>query len=100
MRSSGSLWSEWLRAESCSLAPPLVAGGVTPADIDLMVVVDEGADRRAIAGELYRAMFDAGIGIGVDFVVATEAGFARHRETAGLVYRDISRDGREVYVAA
>lgn len=75
-------------------------GGDTPADVDLMVVVDEGADRRAIAGDLYRAMFDAGIGIGVDFVVATQSGFDRHRETAGLVYRDIARDGREVYVAA
>lgn len=75
-------------------------GSDKPADVDLMVVVDESADRRAVAGELYRAMFDAGIPIGVDFVVATESGFERHRDTAGLVYRDIARDGREVYVAA
>lgn len=71
-----------------------------PADVDLMVVVSEGVDRRAIAGQLHRAMFDAGIGIGVDFVVATEDGFARYRNTPSLVYSDIARDGRELYVAA
>lgn len=69
-------------------------------DIDIMLVVDESVDRRATARKLYRDLLAAGIGVPVNLIVATESVIEQHRNRIGLVYRDIARDGCELYVAA
>jgi len=69
------------------------------SDLDLMVVVAEGVDRRAVGRSLYELMYLHRVLVPTQFVVTTPSGFATHKDTTGMVYRDIARDGREVYAA-
>jgi len=64
------------------------------SDIDMMVVVPDGVRRLDVGKQLY----DLGIP-GVEFLVTTPALYARRKADAGLVYRDVERDGRELYAA-
>ena len=66
-------------------------------DIDLLVVVTEGANRRATTGRLYGEI--RGERTPFDLVVATPSDLEGRRNEDGLVYADIVRDGREVYAA-
>lgn len=69
------------------------------SDLDFMVVVPEGVDRRETARSLYRVMYHHRIMVPTQFVVANPSGYEAHKNTIGMVYRDIQRDGREVYAA-
>jgi uncharacterized protein len=69
------------------------------SDLDLMVVVPEGVDRRAVARSLYELMYEHRVMVPTQFVVTTPSDFEAHKDTTGMVYRDIERDGREVYAA-
>ncbi|MCB0879745.1 MAG: nucleotidyltransferase domain-containing protein [Thermoleophilia bacterium] len=64
------------------------------SDIDLMVVMPEGVRCLDVAKQLYR------LGIPrADFIVTTPTHLAANEHRSGLVYRDIARDGRELYAA-
>jgi predicted nucleotidyltransferase len=67
------------------------------SDIDLLVVMPEGTDRRAIMGRLYCDIPRHGTAL--DVLVATPSVLERHRDNPGLIYRTILEEGREVYVA-
>ncbi len=67
------------------------------SDIDLLVVMPDGAHRRRTAQRLYRHIH--GIGVPFDIVVATKSDLDRHKDNIGLVYRTILLEGREVYAA-
>lgn len=67
------------------------------SDIDVLVVVADGSHRRKIAQQIYRNLI--GFGIAVDVVVATPADLQRYGNSPGLVYREVLRDGRELYAA-
>ncbi|MDO8585926.1 MAG: nucleotidyltransferase domain-containing protein [Armatimonadota bacterium] len=67
------------------------------SDLNVMVVMPDGTHRRHTAQNLYRNL--PGIEKPVDFVVATPSDLEKHKDTIGLVYRDIIRDGRELYAA-
>lgn len=68
------------------------------SDIDLLVVLPDGTDRRAamtaIGSRLRRP------GVGVDLLVTTPAVLAARGDDPGLVYRTILRTGRDLYTAA
>ncbi len=65
------------------------------SDYDLLVVVDEGTDARALLRRLYARK--RGLPVSADFLVASEAHLARHVQTPGLVYEAALRSGRVVY---
>ena len=67
------------------------------SDIDLLVVVPDGAHRRETARRLYRSV--SGAGIPFDLVVATEGDLARYGDRIGLVYRTALAEGRVLYAA-
>lgn len=67
------------------------------SDVDVLVVMPNGTHRRHTAQDLYQHMF--GIPFGVDIVVATPADLEKHKDTVGLIYRTVLREGREVYAA-
>ena len=67
------------------------------SDVDLLVVMPDGTHRRHTAQHLYQCMF--GIPFAVDIVVATPADLEKHKDTIGLIYRTVLREGREVYAA-
>lgn len=64
------------------------------SDTDLFVVVPVGVRCLDVAKDLY------GLGIpGVDFVVANEDAYERRKGERGLIYREVAREGRELYAA-
>ncbi len=67
------------------------------SDLDVLVVMPEGIDRLKTAMYLHRHMI--GMGVGVDFVVATPSILARHKDTLGLIYRTVLREGKDLYAA-
>ena len=69
------------------------------SDVDLMVVMPDGADRRAVTRALYELMYEHRVMVPTQFVVTTPSAFATHATTTGMVYRDIVRDGRELFAA-
>jgi len=73
-------------------------GEMTPdSDLDVLVVMPDGTHRRHTAQDLYQHMF--GLPFSVDIVVATPTDLERHKDTIGLIYRTVLREGREVYVS-
>lgn len=71
------------------------------SDIDLLVVMPDGTDRRAVGMRLYEQRSRQALPIGhpVDFVVTTEEVVERRKDSFGLIYFDVERDGRELYAA-
>jgi predicted nucleotidyltransferase len=67
------------------------------SDIDILVVMPDGAHRRETARLIYRAL--AGFPLPVDVVVATVSDLERYRDSPCLVYREALRDGKELYAA-
>lgn len=67
------------------------------SDIDVFVLVPDGTHRRKTAQQIYRNL--VGFGIAVDVVVATPSDLERYGNSPGLIYRDVLRDGRELYAA-
>jgi predicted nucleotidyltransferase len=65
------------------------------SDLDLLVVMPEGTHRRKTAQQLYRTL--DGQGHPFDLIVATPSDLEKHKDAVGLIYRDILREGREVY---
>ncbi len=73
-------------------------GDMNPSsDVDLLVVMPDGAHRRKTAQQLYRRI--RGVGVSFDLVVATAADLEKHKDNVGLIYRTILEEGKEVYAA-
>lgn len=67
------------------------------SDIDVMVVVPDGSNRRRVAMRLHQAFI--GLPFPVDVIVATPALLERHKGSTGLIYPTILSEGRELYAA-
>jgi predicted nucleotidyltransferase len=67
------------------------------SDLDLLIVMPEGAHRRHTAQLLYRRI--NGLGVPFDLVVATPGDLEKHKDNIGLIYRTVLREGKEVYAA-
>jgi len=73
-------------------------GDMTPdSDVDVLVVMPEGTHRRHTVEHLHQRMF--GIELALDIMVATPGDLERHRDNPGLIYREILKEGREIYAA-
>ena len=67
------------------------------SDIDLMVIMDKGIQRRKTAQQLYRNIKDAGIPF--DILVATEEDLQKHKNNLGLIYRTVLLESKVLYAA-
>lgn len=67
------------------------------SDIDMLVVMPEGTDRRGVAGYIHTKLF--GIPIPVDVMVTTPSLLEKHKDNIGLIYRTVLAVGRELYAA-
>ena len=67
---------------------------------ELLLPVAEGVDTRRTAQRLYVEMSRRRESTGVDLVVTTPERFEARRESLGSIYREVARDGRELYGAA
>lgn len=65
------------------------------SDIDVLVVVPNGAHRANTARHLYTQLF--GFGHPVDIIVATPSVLEQHKDNIGLIYRTALAEGKEVY---
>jgi len=67
------------------------------SDIDIMVIVLDGLNRRKVAMRLHQSFI--GLPFPVDVVVSTPSLLEDHKHNMGLIYRAIIEEGREVYAA-
>ena len=67
------------------------------SDIDILVVVPDGAHRRQTAQTIYRHLI--GLRAAVDVVVATESDLHQYGDNFSLVYYPALREGRAIYAA-
>lgn len=65
------------------------------SDVDLLVVVPDGTDRRAVAAAMYRAV--RGLGVSKDILVATPSQIDRERLVPGMTIECAMREGITVY---
>ena len=65
------------------------------SDLDLLVVMPNGAARRDTARQLYGRIRD--VRIPFDIIVATPEDLERYGHSPGLIYARILREGRELY---
>ena len=67
------------------------------SDIDLLVVMPDGTDRRRFAAQVAARLpiYE----VDVDLLVATPEVLARYADEPGLVFRTILRTGYDVYAA-
>ncbi|MEW6744069.1 MAG: nucleotidyltransferase domain-containing protein [Planctomycetota bacterium] len=68
------------------------------SDLDLLVVVPDGLNRRATCRLLYERLY--GLGFAKDIIVATASDIETHRDNPGLVYARALAEGKELYRAA
>ncbi|MGQ9584158.1 MAG: nucleotidyltransferase domain-containing protein [Anaerolineae bacterium] len=68
------------------------------SDADLLVIVEEGVHRRALAQEVYRHLH--GIPLAVDVVVVTEQDVERYGNRVGTILRPALREGQVIYEAS
>lgn len=69
------------------------------SDLDMMVIVPEGVDTLRMSQRLYVEMARKKIAVGVDLVVTTPSRFDERKDSLGSVFREVARDGRELYAA-
>jgi len=67
------------------------------SDLDILVVMPDGTERLRTAKGLYQRI--RGVKIPYDIVVATPELLERHKNTPGLIYGDILREGVTLYAA-
>ncbi|MGA2480295.1 MAG: nucleotidyltransferase domain-containing protein [Spirochaetia bacterium] len=67
------------------------------SDVDLLVIMPEGTQRRSTAQKLYKEI--SGIGLPFDVLIATPSDILKHKDNIGLIYRSALREGKEVYAA-
>jgi predicted nucleotidyltransferase len=67
------------------------------SDLDILVVMPDGAHCRQTAAKVYRSLL--GLGVPKDILVATPGVLEKHRDNESLVYAHALREGRELYHA-
>ncbi len=67
------------------------------SDLDVLVVMPDGAHRRHTMEDLYRRL--AGFRAATDIVVVTESDVVQHADNPSLVLYPALREGRELYAA-
>jgi uncharacterized protein len=67
------------------------------SDIDLLVIVSNGTHRLHTMQQLYGRI--RGVTLPFDVLVATVSDIDARGDTPGLIYRDVLRDGKELYAA-
>ena len=67
------------------------------SDLDVLIVMPDGAHRRKTAQHIYRDLI--GFPIATDVIVATQHDLAQGFEDPSLVYHEALKQGRELYHA-
>ena len=88
-----------VRPEKIILFGSAVRGAMEPdSDLDLLIVVKEGADELDLMARIYRKLH--GVGVAVDAIVVTSVDVERFKDSHALIIKPALREGRIVYEAA
>ena len=75
-----------------------VRGEMGPnSDLDVLVVMPSGVQRRATARSIYRNLI--GVGVAVDIIVVTEQDIERYKDNIGMVIKPALEQGRLIYAS-
>lgn len=67
------------------------------SDLDLLLIVPDGAHRRQTSRKVFRAL--RGIGVPKDVIVVTESDVAEYGANPSLIIKPAIETGRDLYVA-
>ena len=67
------------------------------SDIDILVIMPNGTNKRKTAQELYSKLEK--IKISYDIVVSTPEILKKHKNNNGLIYKSALNEGKEIYAA-
>ncbi|MCK6622144.1 MAG: nucleotidyltransferase domain-containing protein [Calditrichaceae bacterium] len=67
------------------------------SDLDVLVVMPEGTQRRKTAQLIYRNLI--GLDLAVDIIVATESDLHNYGHNFSLIYYPALKEGKEIYAA-
>lgn len=67
------------------------------SDLDVLVVVPDGTPRIEMMDELLVRTSD--LDVAVDVLVTTPSLLERYKDSLGLIYRTVLREGKEIYAA-
>jgi predicted nucleotidyltransferase len=67
------------------------------SDLDFLIVVPDGVNRRKTAQLIYNRVDSAGVPF--DVLVTTESKLEEHKDNIGLIYKTILAEGKTVYAA-
>ncbi len=68
------------------------------SDLDLLIVVPDGAHRRKTAQKIYKNL--RGLGFSKDIIVVTESDMHRYKDNPSLIIYPAITQGQEIYHAA
>ncbi len=68
------------------------------SDVDLLVVMPDGTERKEVLNHLYRRLWD--VGVPVDYLASTPEALEKAQHSISLIYPTALKTGREVYVAS
>ena len=84
------------RPEKIILFGSAARGATGPdSDIDLIIIVKEGADELDLMARIYRKQH--GVGVAVDAIVVTHGDVERFKDSHALIIKPALREGRVVY---
>ncbi len=66
-------------------------------DYDLFLIIDSPEQHRAMMTRIYKALYREHINTAVDLIAASSEQVSAHRNTIGLVYREILDEGIVLY---
>lgn len=67
------------------------------SDIDILVIMPNGTNKRKTAQELYSKIEH--IQISFDIIVATPETLEKNKDNNGLIYKSALKEGKEIYAA-
>ena len=67
------------------------------SDYDLLIVKDKITNKSKLIGDLYTEFFKNRVNVAVDLLAVEKEKYIQHRNTIGLVYGEIHKEGKVVY---
>ena len=67
------------------------------SDYDLLIVKEKINNKIKLTGDLYVELFKKRVNAAVDILVVEKEKYIQHKNTVGLIYREIHKEGKIVY---
>ena len=67
------------------------------SDYDLLIVKDKINNKTKLIGDLYVELFKKRVNMAIDILAVEKENYIQNKNTIGLVYKEIHKEGKVVY---